>query len=201
MCTLGQTTRVLAFYLLCFTSATFALVSQANDSAPGNAKPDATFIAEELQHCPLWKDVPPQDTDRRQQITDIYLNLARYPTEIIRAGVYLYVNSHALLDPQYIESGYKVFALERVVFKVPARFRVGERFPYATLGNPLVPEGAATYIDFLWPYSTGSAGQLVLSGFGVGQLSGPPYNAMADFDEMAGRLPRRLLDTSAGGRR
>ena len=200
MRTSSKVARVLAFCLLCSTCATFASVSQANDSAPENPKPDATFIAEELQHCPLWIDIPPQDTDRRQQIANIYLNIARYPTEVIWAGVHIYVDSYTQLDHRYIEAGYKVFALERVVFNVPARFRVGERFPYSTLGNPSIPENTTTYIDFLWPYSIGSAGQLVLSGFGVGQLSGPPYNPIADFDQMVARLPRRPLATPSGGK-
>ena len=201
MRTLRQSVQSIALSLLCFTGVAFALISRADDSVFGNSQSSAAFIAEELRRCPLWKDIPPQNAGDRQQITNIYLNLAGYPTEVIRAGIYLYVSSYDALDPRYAEAGYKVFALERVVFKVSTRYRVGERFPYAILGNPLIPDGTQTYINFQWPYSTGNAGQLVLDGFGVGQLSGPPYNPIADFDQMAAHLPRRTLARPPGERR
>jgi hypothetical protein len=187
-----------AFCLLCFAGASAASDSQTSDAAAANAIRDARFIADELRRCPLWTDIAPQDVDRRKQITDSYLNLARYPTDVIRAGIMQYVYSYAQLDQRYIEAGEKVFAFERVAFEVPKQFRVGERFPYAVLGNPLKPEGTATYIDFLWPYSIGDAGQLVLSGIDVGPTTGPPYNATADFAEIAARLKRRLPAAPVG---
>lgn len=192
-----KTTQVLGLWFLCLTAVTPALASRAADPAPGDVSGDAKIIAEELRHCPLWTDIPSGDTGRRRQITNIYLKLARYPTSVIRTGVYVYVMSYAPLDPRSLEAGYKVFALERVVFSVPKRFRVGERIPYAILGNPLIHEGTATYIDFLWPYSIGSDGRLVLTGSGFGQVSGPPYKPTADFDQMAGRLARRPMEASA----
>lgn len=193
MHSIGKMFRALAFCLLC-AAAMSTSVPQVSDSVPGNSRSEAILIARELQGCPVWIEIPPQDADRRRRITDIYLDIARHPTEVIRAGVHMYVSSYMPSDPRYIEAGYKVFALERVVFEVPLRFRTGERFPYSTLGNPSI-QNETTYIDFLWPYSIGRDGQLVLSGFGVGQLSGPPYNALADFDQMVARLARRSLTT------
>lgn len=197
---LGKAAQALLCWLFCFLSTTAVLASQARSPAPRDVEGGAKFIADELRHCPVWIEVPPQDKHRRQQITDIYLKLARYPTNVIRAGVYTYVMSYAPSDPRSMEAGYKVFALERVLFKVPRRFRVGERIPYAIVGNPLIHDGAATYVNFLWPYSVGSAGRLVLTGSGVGQASGPPYNPLRDFDEMAGRLARRRLEVPARAR-
>jgi uncharacterized protein YecT (DUF1311 family) len=174
-----------------FGSMSRASPSPTSEPAHGNATSDSEFIAEQLRMCPSWFDIPPQETDRRREITSIYLRLAQYPTDVIRIGVLLYVGNIAALDPRYMEAGLKVFALERVVFKVPTRLRVGEPFPYAVLGNPTKQEGAAKYIDFLWPYSVDTAGQLVLSG-GAVALSIPPYNPLTDFTEMEMRLERRF---------
>ena len=98
-----------------------------------------------------------------------------------------------------MQAGFKVFAFERVVFKVPTRFRVGEPIPYALLGNPSNSEGSATYIDFLWPYSIGDGGQLVLSGSDVGFFTGPPYNPIIDFTQMEMGLERRFPSAPAAG--
>jgi hypothetical protein len=181
-----------AMCLLWCACVSVSFLSRTSDAAPGDPTPDVSRTADELQRCPLWKDIAPQDAIRRQEVTDVYLSLAHYPTDIIRAGVNLYLKRYPDSDARYTEAGYKVFALERVVFRVPARFRVGEQVPYALLGNPIKVEGVTTYIDFLWPFSIDNRGRLALSGFGVGQISGAPYNAMHDFDQMAAQLPRRF---------
>jgi hypothetical protein len=187
--------QAITLCLLCVTAATFVLVSRATEPASGSEKRDSAFIAEELRRCPYWVDVPPEDTGRRQAITHIYLKLSRYRTDVIREGVRLYLGSSISdrrpeeLD-EAIKAGDTVFAFERVVFNVPARVRVGERIPFAFRGNPSISKDMTTYIDFLWPYSMGSDGRLVLSGV-MGAYSGVVLDQMADFDEMAARLPRR----------
>jgi len=139
--------------------------------------------------------VAPEDIGRRREITNIYLVLAHYRTDLLRTGIAQYVDSYAVSDLRYLEAGHKVFAFERVVFKVPLRVRAGER-PYQTLGNPVIAEGPIKYVDFLWPYSIDDAGKLVLTGRG-GFLTGPGYNPIADFNELSLRFERRFPSTQA----
>ena len=200
MNTSRQTAAVLAFCLICVIDSSLSL-AQTDDCGFRDVTCHAKFIAEELRRCPLRTEIPPQDKDRRQQITNIYLSLAQYPTQVIRAGIYQYVDRYPRLDIRYDKANSKVFAFLRVVFKVPAQFPLTEqsRFPYAAPENPLKTERTITCVDFLWPYSIDDTGQLVLSGFPSTVFSGPPYDATRDFDQMAARLQRRLPATEPGG--
>jgi hypothetical protein len=147
------------------------------------------LIARELQRCPSWATVPEGDAETRRQITDVYLNLARYDTATLRAGIARYVNSYPILSYQRVDATDKVFALLRVVFNVPHRFAATkEPLPFALFGNPVYPEG----VDLLWPFSIDSDGKLHLTGVDQGTRPDPAYNAVADFDQMAARLQRRF---------
>ena len=79
-----------------------------------------------------------------------------------------------------------MFAFLRVIFEVPVR-RNGAT-PYGVLGNPIYDDG----VDLLWPYSIDNSGRLVLTGVDSGVHVGSPYDPLADFDEMASRLGRRV---------
>ena len=189
-------TPKLTFCLLWFGWTAFASASQTSDPELTNGTRDAHFIAEQLRACPDWYIVPPEDVGRRREITNIYLVLAHYPTDVLRSGIALYVDSYTVSELRYVEAGYKVFAFARVVFKVPLRVRAGER-QYGTLGNPVIAEGPIKYVDFLWPYSIDDAGKLILTGRG-GFLSGMGYDPIADFNELSLRFERRFPSTQAG---
>jgi hypothetical protein len=45
--------------------------------------------------------------------------------------------------------------------------------------------------DLLWPYSFSEAGELVLSGRFSGRFTGPPYDALEDFDKLEEDFERR----------
>jgi hypothetical protein len=151
---------------------------------------DSNFLVRELQRCPLWTRVPESDIKRRREITRIYLRLAQYNTETLRAGIASYLNSYAApLSYEYYEASDKVFVFLRVVFDVPRRFdATKERLPFGLQGNPVYPDG----VDLLWPFSIDTNGDLQLTGVDLGVHSGPSYDALADFDHMASRLRRRF---------
>lgn len=148
----------------------------------------ADLIARQLQRCPLWTGMAEHDLQRREQVTEMYLRLAKYDTATIRAGITLYLGGFSSLSPQRYDAGEKVFAFVRVVFRVPRRFdAVREHLPFEVAGNPVYADG----VDLLWPFSIDDNGHLHLTGVDQGH-SGPAYNPLADFDQMARRLPRRL---------
>lgn len=162
----------------------FAAATASDDSASVTG---AKLIAKELEQCPLWTEVSAHDIERREQITEVYIRIAKYPTETIRTGVALYLQRYPALGLEDFEAGEKIFALLRVIFTVPQRFNAArEVLPYGLLGNPVYSDG----VDLIWPYST--SGRLVLSGVDPGIHAGPPYNPLFDFDQMASRLKRRF---------
>jgi hypothetical protein len=181
----GNLLRVVAVVWMCL-----AIVS----CSPGprdrvvNVK-KADVIAGALQRCPLWTQTSEHDIKQRQQITDRYLVVAQYDTAVIRDGIALYLNSYPALSPQRFDAGDKIFALLRVVYKVPRRVEVRrERLPFSLRGNPVQADG----VDLLWPFSIGNDGRLLLTGLDPGFHSGPAYEPLSDFDQMAVRLERRF---------
>ena len=161
-----------------------AAASEVSASATG-----ARFIAAELEECPLWTEVAGDDVKRREQITQVYTRIAKYPAETIRAGVALFLQRYPALNFKYLDAGQKIFALVRVIFIVPQRFNTAtQALPYMLSGNPMHSDG----VDLAWPYSTSTTGQLVLSGVDTGIHNGPPYDPLFDFDQMASRLERRF---------
>jgi hypothetical protein len=156
--------------------------------------PDAATIATALSQCPKWTRISPTDIAQREQITKIYMDLAHYPTDAIRAGVALYLESYALQSPYVYLANQKVFACLRVVFAVPATIDItGLRSPtlYTVWGNPR----SGNTLDLLWPFSTDGSGTLVLSGADAPFHSGPMPDEIADFHVMEMNLERRFPPT------
>jgi hypothetical protein len=89
----------------------------------------------------------------------------------------------------------KIFAFLRVIYIVPLgpynkTWSPGDQnfeVPFVVNGQPRDP----FFFDLLWPFSMDEKGRLQLTGvLGSGTSSG--YDALADFDAMAARLPRRF---------
>ena len=180
----------MAAFLMCVAGISFA--TENHDSAANGTAERAELIARQLQSCPLWAEVSEHDLQRREQITETYLRLAQYDTATIRAGIALYLNSSPILSPQRYEAGEKIFAFVRVVFQVPRRFDATRgHLPFQPVGNPVYADG----VDLLWPFSMDDNGRLHLTGVDQGH-SGLAYNPLADFDQMARRLPRRRFPAS-----
>lgn len=162
------------------------LLAQDKASASGDTKArNVEIIVNELQNCPCWLYVAPNDLKTRKKITDTYLRLSIYDTSTIHAGVKKYLNQGGGYDLQEIG---KVFSLIRVLFKLPQHYTfTGE--PFSPLQSPVRDDGS---VDLLWPYSTDASGHLVLTG-GDGKFffDGSLWNELADFDHLASRFPRR----------
>ena len=176
----------MAALLMCVAGISCA--TENHDRVSNVTAERADLIARQLQQCPLWTEISEHDLKRREQITEMYLSLAQYDTATIRAGIVSYLNRSPVLSPQRYEAGAKIFAFLRVVFRVPRRFDAArEHVPFETAGNPVYPDG----VDLLWPFSIDRHEGLQLTGVAIG-LSGPAYNPLTDFDQMARRLPRRF---------
>jgi len=185
MSVVGRLLSVVVSVLVCS-----ALVSYSSWSGAVDMRLQKTsVIAQTLRECPAWTQIPEKDVKQRLHITDVYLGVAQYDTTTIRDAISLYVNHFPASSPQYDEAGDKIFALLRVVFKVPPLVDVKkEPLPFSLLGNPVQPEG----VNLLWPFSMDASGHLLLTGVDVGFHSGPAYDPLRDFDQMATRLERRF---------
>jgi hypothetical protein len=157
----------------------------------------AEFIATTLRQTPRWWQVPQTDVKERARITDIYVKLAHYPNEDLRAGINLLLDEswpRSMMDRLNPTGAIdKVFAFLRVVFDVPPTLDRADRL-YQTFGNPIVGETAEA-IDFLWPYTIDRHGKLRLTGT-LGMYMGQPPDLTEEFDTMARTLNRRLPPTA-----
>jgi hypothetical protein len=187
MSTTSNLSRAVAAVLACLVVVSCSLGSR---DRVVNMKPEkADVLARALQRCPLWTQTSAHDIKQRQQITDVYLVVAQYDTTTIRDGIALYLNSYPASSPQRFDAGDRIFALLRVVFKVPRLFDVRrERLPFSLRGNPVQADG----VELLWPFSMDNDGRLLLTGLDLGFHSGPAYDPLSDFDQMAVRLERRF---------
>jgi hypothetical protein len=148
------------------------------------------FIARTLEECPSWESLGVFDIQEQDKITQTYLMLAQYDTSTLRAGIASYLKRYASPPrAEYFAASEKVFVFLRVLFDVPPRFFSQEHpFPFSLHGNPYHADG----VDLLWPFSLDRHGKLQLTGIALSGSSGPPYDALADFDAMAARLKRRF---------
>jgi hypothetical protein len=163
--------------------------SSAASSEGETSLKGSKLLALELARCPLWTEVPGKDVVARKRITHAYEGLAHYDNATIRTGISLYLQSFASFSWENYKAGEKIFAFLRVVFEVPRRFDATKGgLPYGILGNPVHSDG----VDLLWPFSLEHDGQLALTGVDLVFHSGPPYDPIADFDQMASRLERRF---------
>jgi hypothetical protein len=157
----------------------------------------AEFIATTLRQTPRWWQVPQTDVKERARITDIYVKLAHYPNEDLRAGINLLLDEswpRSMMDRLNPTGALdKVFAFLRVVFDVPPTLDRADRL-YQTFGNPIVGETAEA-IDFLWPYTIDRHGKLRLTGT-LGMYMGQPPDLTEEFDTMARTLNRRFPPTA-----
>jgi hypothetical protein len=153
-------------------------------------------IVEELQRCPPWITFRANETEFRSGITRLYFGITVYNTPTIRAAIQYLLSEYkegSNSDDRFYADA-KVFALLRVIFKVPPGFGdVGNQF--GSWGSPV----QAGRVNLLWPYDIDSNGKLVLVGTG-GRYFGPPYDALAEFDEFASLFPRRDVQPNTHSR-
>jgi hypothetical protein len=178
--------RVVTLILCCTIASCSCWAAPWKGEATVN---NSDLVAEELRGCPLWTEVPDTDVTRRMRITEVYKSLAHYDNATIRNGILLVLHSYARDTGESYRAGEKIFAFLRVIFEVPSRFDASiAGLPYGIMGNPVNSDG----LDLLWPFSLDRDGQLTLTGVALVFRSGPPYDPIADFDQMASRLPRRF---------
>jgi hypothetical protein len=176
-------TRIIGLLLLFGLSNQLAM-SEASpqEQAIGGVRQDARYLAAELHRCPAWVKVRADESELRTAITRIYQQFTDWDTKTIREGVERYLNESSQGNEH---ADAKVFAFLRVVFAVPSGF-VGEAKHYGGWGNP-VSDGK---VNLLWPYEVDDSGKLVLAGQ-ADRYFGSPYDALAEFDELASKYPRR----------
>jgi hypothetical protein len=186
----------------CIFSVIVALLFCVTVSAqsPNVSKPEALSdhinsigIVEALQRCPPWITFRADETEFRAGITRLYFEIAVYHTPTIRAAIQHFLSEYkeGTWDRLYADA--KVFALLRVIFKVPPGFGDAGNH-HGSWGSP----DKAGQVNLLWPYDIDGNGKLVLVGTG-GRYFGPPYDALAEFDDFASFFPRRTVQPNTHG--
>jgi len=141
-------------------------------------------IVEELRRCPAWITFRADEHEFRAGITRLYSEIAASDNQTIRAAVQELFSEFGASSLDRFQTDAKAFALWRVLFAIPTEF-VPDGKNYGSWGSP-VKDGR---VNLLWPYEI-EAGRLVLVGTG-GRYFGAPYDALAEFDELAARFGRR----------
>ncbi len=150
--------------------------------------PHARAIAIELARCPCWTHFRSDEVEFRAGITRLYVELAKYSKTEIRQGIEAYILSHETDLFGDIDARAKVFALLRVVFKVPAQgIAVADAGHIETYGNP-VHDGV---VDIFWPFSLNHGSELELTGVALTDYSGSTLNPLVEFDTFAEKYPLR----------
>jgi hypothetical protein len=183
---------VLAYFALTACHAISPPVSSSGHEGDEKGRRDIEYIARELEASPRWYSISADQADQREGLTKLYIQLARYPTDEIRAGIAAYLMNYPAESSESYLANLKLFAFLRVVFNVPKSLRRDRDFPFRTWGNPTSADGN---VDFLWPYSMGASGQLILSGVDIGH-SDVEVDQLAEFDKMRARFPRRFPETN-----
>jgi hypothetical protein len=164
----------------------FNLLSAQESMHPPTRAQNAWLIVSELNRCPCWMNIRQGETDFRAGITKLYLRLAQNDTETIRAAIQQYISTYGFPKADGLSADAKVFTFLRVVFAVPTGYINGVHV-YGSWRNPIRDNG----VDLLWPYAEDAKGNLVLDGVYAGEYLGPPYDALADFDQLLKKFGRR----------
>ncbi|WP_334319249.1 hypothetical protein, partial [Termitidicoccus mucosus] len=83
----------------------------------------------------------------------------------------------------------KIFAFLRILFDIPVGYVDGVKYS-GSWGNPV--QGGK--IDLLWPFRKDASGELDLIGV-VERYYGPPYDPLAEFDELVSIFQRRKFES------
>lgn len=130
-----------------------------------------------LENCPYWTRLSNEDSDKADLILSIMEKISKYNINVIRKAVDAYLAKHRGNPYEIVAFESRVFILNRYVF------RVSERgiFENGTFGGWAGVPHQEKEINWLWPLSYSSNGQLKLTGKFAGYF-GPPYSAIAEFD-------------------
>lgn len=153
-------------------------------------------VTAQLQRSPLWIAITSADKIERERIVTTYKELNEYNSDKLREGIKIYLERFSMeLEPdENFNASAKVFALLRVLFDIPQGY-FSDANNYGSWGSPVF-DGR---VNLLWPFATTAEGELILVGKG-GRYKGPPYDGLAEFDELRARFPRRQFPTVKPGK-
>jgi len=196
--------NILLIVILGFIVAACTKKSNNNIAMPkfDNEEADIASIIAIIDACPNWIDVSKDDFKTRSKITTIYKSLQKYDNSAIRDALNEIMSAKILTSEAYTSQENrraKVFALLRLLFEIPQGL-LPALPQHNGIGISISEWGHAYHmpydgtVNLLWPFEL-RQGNLVLTGVGGRQTlwTGPTYNPIYEFDEMAKVYKRREI--------
>jgi hypothetical protein len=147
---------------------------------PQNQTDQIAQVATILRSMPEWLQLPRKGSDIISSLTSI----SHFPTEVIRAAEFSYLNSATSEDDSVKWD--KLMLTHRYIFAVPARVRPEDVRFFGGWGRT----GSESTLNLLWPFEEKQDGSLHLRWLPSGYL-GPDYRALDEFDYFSKRFGRR----------
>lgn len=145
-----------------------------------------TQLVEELENCPVWDTLPPDDQSSREKILMTLKKIAANDRETVYKAIVEYTTRHK--DDDW-KLG-KIFILHRILFKVPSRVKRSEiQFFEGYMGRPYDNET----VNPLWPLDE-SLNTLQ----GGGRYNGPPYDVLKEYSYLKAKFGYRDLNALSG---
>jgi hypothetical protein len=143
---------------------------------------DPEKVVRLLDECPSWAN----SGSDRSKIVACCKRISEAPTDLIRAGLLLFISRHTQDASYDIAAMARLFVLNRYLLVMPT----AEPNPSFFGGWEGIPQSQNTF-DMQWPWSPNSEGVLILSGKYQG-YSGHPFAAVEEFDQLLTKYSRRV---------
>ena len=151
----------------------------------------AVAYSDKLKKLPFWCQLKKDDTAKINELMNGLGEIASQKTEVIRRAVDLYISNRRSEKRFYFEEWSNLYVLNRLVFNVPARERIGDIKFFGGWDN--VPYDDKE-VSILWPLSIDLHGGMELVGFHPG-YNGDEYQALKEFDYLHKKYGRRQSKT------
>ena len=149
---------------------------------------DIDLILKKISEAPSWIVTNRKNIDERRDITNLYIDISGYETSLIRRALDRLLKESNSSSYDAIIDQAKIFALYRILFNVTDSVSLDRSRTYGSWESPVDYESKT--IDLLWPYQIGEKGIFELYGE-FGFYTGPPYDALAEFDYLLEEFGRR----------
>lgn len=133
-----------------------------------------------MSRCPSWVRTDYKNMANKGAVVPLLAELRRVPINSLRSEVAEFQNKHRF----DLDAMGKLYVLNRVLFNVPQRLRVGSVPFFGGWAGVPVQGG---FVNAMWPLSLAADGTLLLTGKLRG-YGGEPYDALGEFDHFLRRF-------------
>ena len=143
-------------------------------------------LARSIDSCPAWSEIDKDDSATRSVILHCLDKISASELSIIRAAMGKFISDKRSANNYNVASMSKLFVLNRYLFDAPSK----APFNRSTFGGWVGVPSTDREINWLWPLSIDSAGNLKLTGTFRGYM-GDDYLALEEFDYFNKTFRRR----------